>query len=44
MLSTRSPRPYRPPAAELAVMRQLGVLIGQVMSTSWPAPQAVEEA
>jgi len=44
MLSTHYPRPYRPPAAELAVMRQLGVLIGQVMSTSWPAPQAREDA
>ncbi|HEX3488351.1 MAG TPA: GAF domain-containing protein [Streptosporangiaceae bacterium] len=36
MLSTHYPRPYRPPAADLAVMRQLGVLLGQVMSTSWP--------
>jgi GAF domain-containing protein len=44
MLSTHYPRPYRPPATELAVMRQLGVLIGQVMSTSWPAPQAREDA
>jgi hypothetical protein len=44
MLSTHYPRPDRPPAAELAVMRQLGVLIGQVMSTSWPAPQALEDA
>jgi hypothetical protein len=41
MLSTHYPRPYRPPATELAVMRQLGVLIGQVMSASWPAPQAL---
>ena len=41
MLSTHYPRPYRPPATELAVVRQLGVLIGQVMSTSWPAPQAL---
>jgi len=39
MLSTHYPRPYHP-----AVMRQLGVLIGQVMSTSWPAPQALEDA
>jgi hypothetical protein len=38
------PAPGPPPAAELAVMRQLGVLIGQVMSTSWPAPQALEDA
>jgi hypothetical protein len=44
MLSTHCPRPGRPPAAEPAVMRQLGVLIGQVMSTSWPAPQALEDA
>jgi hypothetical protein len=36
MLSTHYPRPYRPPAADLAVMRQLGALLGQVMSTSWP--------
>lgn len=43
MLSTHYPRPYRPPAAELAVVRQLGALIGQVMSTSWPAPQALED-
>ena len=39
-LSTHYPRPYHPPAAELAVMRQLGALIGQVMSTSWPVPRA----
>jgi GAF domain-containing protein len=36
MLSTHYPRPYRPPAADLAIMRQLGALLGQVMSTSWP--------
>lgn len=41
MLSTHYPRPCRPPATELAVMRQLGVLIGQVMSTSWPTAQAL---
>ncbi|HMH93780.1 MAG TPA: hypothetical protein VK586_22205 [Streptosporangiaceae bacterium] len=43
MLSTHYPRRYRPPAAELAVMRQLGVLIGQVMSIGWPAQQALED-
>jgi GAF domain-containing protein len=42
MLSTHYPRPYRPPAADLAVMRQLGALLGQVMSTSWP-PQALRD-
>lgn len=44
MLSTQLPHPYHQPAAELAAMRRLGGLMGQVMSTRLPAPQALEDA